>query len=79
MPSTLASLAKGEEAVIVAIHANELLRNRLISLGFRLGQPVRLIRRGAFSGPLQVRLGGTDIIIRRQDAVHIQIARSEFL
>lgn len=79
MPSTLASLVTGEEAVIVAIHANEMLRNRLIALGFRLGQRVRLIRRGAFKGPLQVRIGGTDIIIRRQDAKHVEISRIEAL
>jgi ferrous iron transport protein A len=75
MPSTLTSLKTGEEAVIAAIHANEVLRNRLIALGFRLGQRVKLIRRGAFNGPMQVRIGGTDIIIRRQDARHIEISR----
>jgi ferrous iron transport protein A len=75
MSSSLSSLVTGEEASIVAIQADEVLRNRLIALGFRIGQRVRLIRRGAFSGPLQVRIGGTDIIIRRRDAARIEISR----
>jgi len=77
MPSTLASLDPGEEAVILAIHANEVLKSRLIALGFRLGQRVHVVRRGAFKGPLQVRIGGTDIVIRRQDARHVEISRIE--
>ncbi|NJD07894.1 MAG: ferrous iron transport protein A [Methylococcaceae bacterium] len=76
MSSSLATLVTGEEASIIAIQADEVLRNRLVSLGFRVGQRVRLIRRGAFSGPLQVRIGGTDIIIRRRDAARIEISRS---
>jgi ferrous iron transport protein A len=76
MPShrlTLLSLVPGEEALVAAIHAGELLQQRLRALGFRTGQRVRLMRQAAFHGPLHVRVGTTDVIIRRKEAVHIEL------
>ena len=72
----LSSLVPGQEATIVAIHADEALHHRLTALGFRIGKPLQLIRRGAFFGPLHVRIGSTDVIIRRRDAGTIEVAAS---
>ena len=76
MPFSLASLLPGQEATVLAVHAEEALHHRLTAMGFRAGKPVSLMRRGAFLGPLHVRIGSTDVIIRRRDAVHIKIALS---
>ena len=43
-------------------------------MGFRAGKRIQLMRRGAFLGPLHVRIGSTDVIIRRRDARCIEIA-----
>ncbi len=67
-------LAPGQGGQIVAIHAAEDLRRRLVALGLKPGNKIRIIRRGMFTGPLQVRIGTTDIIIRRRDARQIEIA-----
>ena len=75
MPNTLASLIPGQEATIVSVHADEALHHRLVAMGFRAGKTVSLIRRGAFMGPLHVRVGSTVVIIRRRDAVHIKVSR----
>jgi ferrous iron transport protein A len=45
-----------------------------VALGLKPGNHIEVIRRGFFTGPLQVRIGTTDIIIRRCDARHIEIA-----
>ncbi len=74
MSSSLASLLPGQDATIVAVQADEALHHRLTAMGFRAGKPVKLMRRGAFFGPLHVRVGSTDVIIRRTDAIHIKIA-----
>ena len=74
MPNSLASLLPGREASIVAVHAEEALHHRLAAMGFRAGKRVQLMRRGAFLGPLHVRIGSTDVIIRRRDARCIEIA-----
>lgn len=74
MPNSLASLAPGGEASIVAVHAEEALHHRLAAMGFRVGKRIQLMRRGAFLGPLHVRIGSTDVIIRQRDARCIEIA-----
>ena len=76
MPATtLATLHPGDTATIVAIHAEEALHQRLLALGFRSGKQVELIRKASFSGPLQVRIGTTDILLRRNEAAKITVCR----
>ncbi len=77
MPAiTLATLHPGDLATIVAIHAEEALHQRLLALGFRSGKQVELIRKASFSGPLQVRIGTTDILLRRSEAAKITVKKS---
>lgn len=74
MPTDLSSLKEGETALVLSIEADEALHHRLIALGFRAGKPVTVIRQGRFQGPLQVRIGLTDVILRRVDAAKIRMA-----
>ena len=67
-------LSPGQAGQVVAVHADEELRRRLVALGLKPGNRIELIRKGLFTGPLQVRIGTTDIIIRRSDARHIEIS-----
>lgn len=66
-------LRPGDSGTVAAIHADAGLRQRLAALGFRIGQRIELIRSGAFAGPLHVRLGTTDVILRRKQAAQIEI------
>lgn len=69
----LSQLATGELADISAIEADESLFHRLSALGFRVGKPIQIIRRANFKGPLHVRLGTTDVILRIADAGRIRV------
>lgn len=69
----LSQLQIGQQAVISAIEAEESLFHRLSALGFRVGKPLSIIRRANFNGPLHVRLGTTDVILRNTDAARIQV------
>lgn len=69
----LSQLKIGQHAVISAIEAEETLFHRLSALGFRVGKPLSLIRRANFNGPLHVRLGTTDVILRSTEAARIHI------
>ncbi|MBI4938274.1 MAG: ferrous iron transport protein A [Nitrosomonadales bacterium] len=71
----LSSLHPGEIAIIVSIHAEEPLHQRLLAMGFRTGKKIELIRRARFSGPLQVRIGTTDILLRKAEAEKISVHR----
>ena len=69
----LSQLKTGQHAVISAIEAEESLFHRLYALGFRVGKPLSIMRRANFNGPLHVRLGTTDVILRANEAAHIHI------
>jgi len=71
----LHDLRPGDEATVATIHADAGLRQRLAALGFRPGRRLALIRKGAFAGPLHVRLGTTDVILRRKQAAQIEVLR----
>jgi ferrous iron transport protein A len=71
----LLHLAPGTDATVDAVHADAALRLRLAAMGFRIGQRIRMIRMGIFAGPLHVRLGTTDVILRRSQARHIHVVR----
>ncbi len=69
----LSQLSTGQHATIAAIEAEESLFHRLSALGFRVGKPLSIIRRANFNGPMQVRLGTTDVILRSAEAARIQL------
>jgi ferrous iron transport protein A len=73
---TLTTLHPGDTATIVDIHAEEALHLRLLALGFRSGKQIEMIRKASFSGPLQVRIGTTDILLRRVEATKITVKKS---
>ena len=70
---SLASLQPGESATIHSIEAEESLLQRLAALGFRMGKKIELVRCASFNGPLHVRIGTTDILLRRSEAHRILI------
>lgn len=73
MTPDLSLLHEGDSAIIQSIEADEALHHRLQALGFQTGKSVSVVRLGRFRGPLQVRIGMTDVIIRRSDAAKIKV------
>jgi ferrous iron transport protein A len=71
----LNKLSPGETGTIQAIQAEQALYQRLNALGFRIGKKIELIRRASFNGPLHVRIGTTDIILRDIEAQRIQLTQ----
>jgi ferrous iron transport protein A len=69
----LSDLRPGESAVINGIHAPDPIRQRLQSMGLRTGHVAEIIRCSLF-GPLQVRIGCVDLIMRRSDAARVLIS-----
>ena len=69
----LSQLAIGEHATISAIEAEESLYHRLSALGFRVGKTLSVMRRANFNGPLHIRLGTTDVILRDTEAARILV------
>lgn len=71
--SSLSRYPVGRCGTIVQVNADSDLAARMSALGLSAGRRVRVIRRSPFQGPIQVRTGQTDLIIRRSEAEHIQV------
>ncbi|MDJ0726726.1 MAG: FeoA family protein [Prochloraceae cyanobacterium] len=69
----LSLLEPGHIAIIEAIDTDQGLEQRLQALGFRQGREITLIRRAWFSGPLHVRIGTTEVMVRRREAERIYL------
>jgi len=69
----LSALHPGDQAILAGIHTDPALHQRLLALGFRSGKVVQVIRRASFGGPLQVRIGATDILLRITEAEQITV------
>lgn len=70
---TLSTLSPGQSATVQALHVDSGFQFRLNALGFRIGKSLELIRIAPFNGPLHIKLGNTEVMLRRQDADHIEV------
>jgi ferrous iron transport protein A len=73
----LSDLPVGQYGIIENLAAEEPFRQRLQALGFRIGKKVCLIRQALFGGPLQIRIGSVNVIVRRCDAAFIYVWAGE--
>ena len=67
----LTELMPGDRGIIARLKVDEALYQRLSAMGLRIGRPIQVIRQAAMAGPIQVRVGFTDLILRRADALNI--------
>ncbi|MFN7570037.1 MAG: ferrous iron transport protein A [Betaproteobacteria bacterium] len=71
---SLTELATGIAAVVQGIALDFAARERLAALGVKPGRTVTVVRRMGARGPLQLRAGQTDVVLRAEDAARIQVS-----
>lgn len=71
----LSQLTPSESAIVLSIELPFEVRERLAALGVKAGRRLSLVHRLGAHGPLQVRAGSTDFILRARDAAAIKIRR----
>ncbi len=76
---SLHTVPAGRCCIIVRIDADADLTARMRALGLQPGRRIQVMRRSPFKGPIQLRSGQTDIIIRRADAASIHVRPCETL
>jgi ferrous iron transport protein A len=69
----LAALEPRQHAVVTALDLEFAVRERLAALGVRIGRRLHIVRRVGSSGPMQVRIDHTDLILRAAEANRIQV------
>nr|WP_314898682.1 FeoA family protein [uncultured Deefgea sp.] len=70
----LAQIALGQSARVCALNIPAELAQRLAALGLRLDCEVTVLRRGWLGGPLQLRVGNTELMLRRDAAAGIEVS-----
>lgn len=71
MQKTLADLAPSEQGYICAITGTDGLSNRLAELGFTPGQTVEVVRFAPLGDPMQIKIRGFHLALRRQEAKRV--------
>jgi ferrous iron transport protein A len=70
----LTELPTGAAATVHRIDLDFAARERLAALGVKPGRAVTVVRRMGRRGPLQLRAGSTDVVLRAVDAACIRVA-----
>ncbi len=68
---TLDHFQVGEQGKIASLQAETDLKQRLAALGLREGATVQVLRKASFGGPVDVRIGTTEVIMRLNEAKRI--------
>lgn len=73
MPRKLSELVPGERGRVVEIAAGTDAARRLMDLGLIRGTTIEVIRTAPLGDPLEVRLRGFMLTLRRAEAEHITV------
>jgi ferrous iron transport protein A len=69
----LSDTPRGASFTVVRVALGKEVGKRLADMGFTAGTEGAVVRAGFFRGPLQVRIRGYDILIRRYEAAGIEV------
>jgi ferrous iron transport protein A len=71
---TLKNLPTGARAKVVAVHGNSAITKRLMEMGIVPGAALRVIKTAPFGDPLEIRVRGYHLAMRRSEADAIEVA-----
>jgi Fe2+ transport system protein FeoA len=70
---SLTSIPLGSNATVAQINVAPEHRGRLLEMGLLVGTPVRLLRFAPLGDPVEIRVRGYHLTLRRQDADKILV------
>jgi Fe2+ transport system protein FeoA len=72
--TTLKELPAGSKAKVVNVHGEGVISKRLMEMGVIPGTEIRVIKSAPFGDPIQIRVLGSSLALRRNEAASIEIA-----
>lgn len=69
----LTNLPVGESAKVIAVTGNNSVTRRLMEMGVVPGVFVKMIKAAPFGDPLEIRVRGYHLAMRRNEAEHIEV------
>ena len=74
---SLDSVEEQQEMKITGLTGSRAQRTRMLQMGFTPGTRVRIVRRAPMSDPLEVKIRGTRMLLRRDECQNIRVASAE--
>ncbi|MBA3770829.1 MAG: ferrous iron transport protein A [Blastocatellia bacterium] len=71
---TLTNLPKGREARVKCVKGNGSVTRRLLEMGVVPGAEVSVVKAAPFGDPIEVRVRGYSLAMRRNEAESIEVA-----
>ena len=65
---TLEKLKHGDKATVLAINVEDELKKRFFALGLKEGAHIQVLRKAKFGGPMHLRVGASELILRLKEA-----------
>jgi len=70
---TLKELPAGESARVIGVRGNSPISKRLMEMGVVPGVAIRVVKSAPFGDPMEIRVLGYNLAIRRNEAASIEI------
>jgi len=74
---TLDIAAEQQEMQIVGVTGSQEQKTRMLQMGFTPGTKVRIVRRAPMADPLEIKVRGTRMMLRRDECQNIRVAVAE--
>jgi len=75
--TSLTNLPIGMIAKVIAVNGNNAITKRLMEMGVVPGVSVRVIKSAPFGDPLEIRVRGYHLAMRKNEADAIEVSESE--
>jgi ferrous iron transport protein A len=72
---TLAELASGESRTVLSVHGENVIARRLMEMGVVPGVAVRMVKSAPFGDPIEIRVRGYSLALRRNEAEAIELEK----
>ena len=73
---TLADLKKGESRTVLAVRGKDAVTRRLMEMGLIPGVSVSMVKAAPFGDPLEIRVRGYSLALRRNEAETVELDKS---
>lgn len=72
--NTVTDLAIGKPARVVAVHGKGRVSQRLLEMGVVPGTTIEVVKSAPFGDPIQIRIRGYNLAMRRSEAEVIEVS-----
>ena len=73
MKKTLSDMQPGEKGIILSVSGDNTVQRRIRDMGIVRGTEIEVVRRAPFGDPVEFRLKGYNLSLRREEAACVSV------